>query len=131
MLLPSAFGSHLPPGGRHGFAEIQIHRQTPIYRHSLPDDISLNIKQRQLLEVDQILAGLGVALGENGHLTADDTAGAANQLLQRTQGFTFHPQNFVENLKYMGLGMLAIFIVIGVIVGITYLLNALFQEKSK
>jgi 1,4-dihydroxy-2-naphthoate octaprenyltransferase len=34
-------------------------------------------------------------------------------------------------MKYMGLGMLAIFIVIGVIVGITYLLNALFQEKNK
>jgi ABC-type transporter Mla maintaining outer membrane lipid asymmetry permease subunit MlaE len=46
-------------------------------------------------------------------------------------GFTFNPQNFVDNLKYMGVGMLAIFIVIGVIVGITYLLNSLFCDKSK
>ena len=30
MLLSSAFGSHLPPGGRLGFAEILIPRQTPI-----------------------------------------------------------------------------------------------------
>ena len=51
--------------------------------------------------------------------------------LLATLRVTFNPQNFVENLKYMGLGMLAIFIVIGVIVGITYLLNALFQDKNK
>lgn len=44
---------------------------------------------------------------------------------------TFNPMAFVENLKYMGLGMLAIFIVIGIIVGITYLLNLLFQDKKK
>lgn len=46
-------------------------------------------------------------------------------------GFTFLPENFVSNMKYMGLGMLAIFIVIGVIVGITYLLNSLFKDKNK
>jgi 1,4-dihydroxy-2-naphthoate octaprenyltransferase len=54
-----------------------------------------------------------------------------NDVAALNSGFTFNPQNFVENLKYMGLGMLAIFIVIGVIVGITYLLNALFQDKNK
>jgi hypothetical protein len=54
-----------------------------------------------------------------------------NDVTALNSGFTFNPQNFVENLKYMGLGMLAIFIVIGVIVGITYLLNALFQDKNK
>jgi hypothetical protein len=54
-----------------------------------------------------------------------------NDVTALNSGFTFNPQNFVENMKYMGLGMLAIFIVIGVIVGITYLLNALFQDKNK
>ena len=52
-------------------------------------------------------------------------------LLAESAGFNFEPFNFVENLKYMGLGMLAIFIVIGVIVGITYLLNAVFKERNK
>ena len=47
------------------------------------------------------------------------------------EGFYCNPASFVENLKYMGIGMLAIFIVIGVIVGMTYLLNALFQDRSK
>ena len=51
-------------------------------------------------------------------------------LLAESTGFYFDPTNFVENLKYMGLGMLAIFIVIGVIVAITYLLNAIFKEKK-
>ena len=51
----------------------------------------------------------------------------------------FHPMRFVDNLKYMGLGMLGIFIVIGVIVLLTMLLNTLTakpdtdgsQEESK
>lgn len=35
----------------------------------------------------------------------------------------FEPMNFVDNLRYMGLGMLGIFIVIGVIVLMTIILN--------
>ena len=37
-------------------------------------------------------------------------------------------QNFVANLPYMGKGMLAIFVVIGVIMAVTALLNKLFKE---
>lgn len=37
---------------------------------------------------------------------------------------------FVENLKYMGIGMLGIFIVIGVIIGVTYLLNFFCSTKK-
>ena len=51
-------------------------------------------------------------------------------LLAESAGFDFEPIKFIENLQYMGLGMLAIFIVIGVIVGITYLLNRIFKEKK-
>ena len=36
--------------------------------------------------------------------------------------------NFVENLKYMGIGMLVIFIVIGIIVGAVGLINYLFSK---
>jgi hypothetical protein len=36
---------------------------------------------------------------------------------------------FVENLQYMGVGMLVIFVVIGIIVGTTMLINWLFSEK--
>jgi len=41
------------------------------------------------------------------------------------------PMHFVDNLKYMGLGMLGIFIVIGVIMLLTMILNAVTQEKPK
>ncbi len=37
--------------------------------------------------------------------------------------------NFVKNLKYMGSGMLGIFIVIGIIIAITYILK-LFSKKK-
>ena len=37
--------------------------------------------------------------------------------------FEFHPMSFVENLKYMGVGMICIFVVIGVIAGVVVLLE--------
>ncbi len=42
----------------------------------------------------------------------------------------FEPMNFVDNLYYMGLGMLGIFVVIGVIILATAALNKLFKEKK-
>ncbi len=43
----------------------------------------------------------------------------------------WHPENAVVNLKYMGLGMLGIFVVVGVVMGITYLLNAVTGKKKQ
>ncbi len=42
----------------------------------------------------------------------------------------FDPYQFVANLKYMGLGMLGIFIVICVVILITYFLNKVTSPKS-
>ncbi|HOQ13967.1 MAG TPA: hypothetical protein PKZ58_02680 [Bacillota bacterium] len=41
------------------------------------------------------------------------------------------PMNFVANLKYMGLGMLGIFIVMGVIIGVTLLTNTIFSRGDE
>ncbi len=54
-------------------------------------------------------------------LTTTLTAEAAPELF-------FEPANFVSNLKYMGIGMLVIFVVIGVIILATALINYLFSE---
>ena len=43
---------------------------------------------------------------------------------------SFEPMHFVENLRYMGLGMLGIFIVIGAIMLLTILLNKLTEKKD-
>ncbi|NLZ37467.1 MAG: hypothetical protein GX897_08345 [Clostridiales bacterium] len=40
----------------------------------------------------------------------------------------FKPENFVFNLKYMGIGMLVIFVIIGIIMLATILLNRLFSK---
>lgn len=45
--------------------------------------------------------------------------------------FAFIPENFIANLKYMGIGMLGIFVVIGVIVLATCLLNSVFKDKKE
>ena len=42
----------------------------------------------------------------------------------------FVPMAFIENLKYMGFGMLGIFVVIGVIAGVTCLLNVLSKDRG-
>ena len=44
---------------------------------------------------------------------------------------TFNPMAFVENLKYMGQGMLGIFIVIGIIILSVYLLAKLGNKEEK
>ena len=43
--------------------------------------------------------------------------------------FQFEPIAFLENLQYMGIGMLVIFVVIGIIIGTTMLINWLFSDK--
>ena len=40
----------------------------------------------------------------------------------------FEPVNFISNLKYMGIGMLVIFVIIGIIILATMLINYLFSE---
>ena len=52
-----------------------------------------------------------------------------NILTAQTPGFIFEPAQFVSNLKYMGTGMLVIFVVIGVIALTTVFINWLFSEK--
>lgn len=43
----------------------------------------------------------------------------------------FNPSAFIDNLSYMGIGMLCIMVVIGVIIVITALLNAIGKMSNK
>ena len=45
-------------------------------------------------------------------------------------GVEFNPGNFVANLPYMGTGMVGIFIVIVLIMGVTTVLNKAFSGKK-
>ena len=45
--------------------------------------------------------------------------------------FYFKPEKFVENLQYMGKGMLGILIVMGAIIIATTVLNAVSSRKKK
>ncbi len=42
----------------------------------------------------------------------------------------FNAMNFIDNLKYLVVGMVSIFIVIGVIMIVTVLLNRFFKDKK-
>ena len=43
----------------------------------------------------------------------------------------FEPYQFVENLKYMGVGMLGVFMIIGIIVASTYIIGKATVKKDK
>jgi hypothetical protein len=58
-------------------------------------------------------------------LTNALTTGAAPA---ETAQLVFDPFMFVSNLRYMGIGMVVIFIIIGVIILSTMLINYLFSE---
>ena len=48
--------------------------------------------------------------------------------MEHVAGLNFDPMAFVENLKYMGVGMLVIFAIIAIIILATKLVNFLFSE---
>ena len=47
-----------------------------------------------------------------------------------TAQLVFDPIQFINNLQYMGIGMLVIFLVIGVIILATMLVNYLFSDPN-
>lgn len=51
-----------------------------------------------------------------------------NFLTNTAVNLEFNPMAFVENLKYMGIGMLVIFAIIGIIILATKLVNYLFSK---
>ena len=56
------------------------------------------------------------------------TAMATEPVATEAANLVFEPANFVGNLRYMGIGMLVIFVVIGIIILATMLTNYLFSE---
>ncbi len=42
----------------------------------------------------------------------------------------FHPEGFIENLKYMGIGMLGVFIIVGIIIAATSIISK-YTNKNK
>ena len=56
--------------------------------------------------------------------TAVETTAAAEA------AFQFEPMKFVENLRYMGTGMLGIFVVIGIIIVATVIINKATGTKK-
>ena len=51
-----------------------------------------------------------------------------NFLTNTAVNLEFNPMAFLENLKHMGVGMLVIFVVIGIIILATKLVNYLLSE---
>lgn len=60
-------------------------------------------------------------------LTAAVTTAAANEAAAQ---LAFEPANFIENLQYMGIGMLVIFAIIGVIILATMAINKIFSGNK-
>ena len=44
--------------------------------------------------------------------------------------FMFEPINFIKFLPYMGIGLVVICVIIGILIGVTYLLNHVLSKKK-
>ena len=44
--------------------------------------------------------------------------------------FMFEPINFIKFLPYMGIGLVVNFVIIGILIGVTYLLNHVLSKKK-
>ncbi len=53
-----------------------------------------------------------------------------NFLTDAAVNLNFNPMAFVENLQHMGIGMLVIFVIIGIIILATALINKIFSKKA-
>lgn len=45
--------------------------------------------------------------------------------------FTFDPIQFIYNLKWMGIGMLGVFMIVGIIIVATYLINHICNRLAE
>ena len=61
--------------------------------------------------------------------TVAETVTETTEVLAES-AFSFNPANFISNLYYMGVGMLAIFVVIAAIIGMVYALDVLVKAFS-
>ena len=66
-----------------------------------------------------------------GGVDTSDVVTTVTEAVTTAPKIEFDPHGFVENLPYMGFGMLGIFIVIGLIIGATYLVNVIFKQRNK
>ncbi len=77
------------------------------------------------------------AVGSDDALLISPAPEAADEQLTDTAdsesntAIEFHPESFISSLSYMGTGMIGIFIVIGLIILATVLLNKAFSDKAK
>ena len=43
----------------------------------------------------------------------------------------FEPIRFIENLKYMGIGMLGVFIIVGIIMSAVYVIGSIKNKETE
>ena len=63
--------------------------------------------------------------------TAAETTADEIEETKDEGGLKVQPMNFIYNLKYMGVGMFCIIVVIGVLIGVTMVLNKVTAPRKK
>lgn len=77
-------------------------------------------------ETEEMVLEIEGEVVENTEVTATEATVETSE-----KGFNFNPGAFVDNLSYMGLGMLGIFVVIGVIIIVTSLLSKIKSKDAE
>ena len=80
--------------------------------------------------VDAPVLTVGVTGQGDTVLTTEETTVTTETTAAAQANLGFEPMNFVDNLQYMGVGMLTIFMIIGAIILTTTLINWIFSRKK-
>ncbi len=85
------------------------------------------VMENTAIENEELVLELDGEVVETAEVTETETAA---EIKTETE-FTFKPGEFVANLKYMGLGMLGIFVVIGIIIIVTSVLSKIKTKDAE
>ena len=91
--------------------------------------VSKDTSSTEMVTDAPVLTVGAVDEGSNMVLSAVETAPVETVATTQAQ-LGFQPMNFVNNLRHMGVGMLTIFMIIGVIIVATMLINKIFSGKK-
>ena len=111
-------------------AEETVATEVTVATEAVNEEISTGETRYEVMDSAPTFAEEDVlTLGANVLLSEEGSVAETVATTEATATIAFQPKNFVDNLQYMGIGMLTIFIVIGAIILATTAINKIFSKK--
>ena len=94
-------------------------------------NLSTVVTEATTEQITEAVTEAAGTVAETAELTTEQVTEVVTEAITEAAAGGFRPEAFIENLKYMGAGMIGIFLVIGVIILTIVLLGKLTAPKKK